>query len=187
MKRVFFVVLILVAVLMLLDVRQYIAPTATPPSTATKPDVIDYYFNSFTLQSYNTAGQRSYEIQGQHLKHWQAQQMSSIIAPYLQSFTAPGNLESILQAQEAMLDHKNRQLALNHAVKVEYLPQSADVITLTTEQLEADLNNKLITTTRHVMIQSPEAVIQATGLEAKLNEAYLRLPANVQSVYQTHF
>lgn len=187
MKKVFFVVLILVAVLMLLDVRQYIAPSETSATNANKPDVIDYYFNDFTLQSYNTAGQRSYEVTGQHLKHWQAQQTSSIITPHLQSFTDQGQIESVIQAQEAVLEHKLNQLTLKQAVNVQYAPQSSDALTLMTEQLQADLNNKLITTTSHVMIRSTQATIQSTGLEAKLNEAYLRLPANVQSVYQTRF
>lgn len=185
MKKVFFIVLALVAVLLLMDVRQYISPTSTTPAQAKKPDVIDYYFSDFTLQSYTQQGQRQHEVSGQHLKHWQAQEASSIIAPRLQSFTQQGQLESTLKADEAQLDHKNDQLTLNQAVEIRYEPTTADAITLTTDQLKADLNNKLITTERHVLIRSPEAMIQSTGLEARLNEAYLRLPANVQSVYQT--
>jgi LPS export ABC transporter protein LptC len=184
MKQVFFIVLALVAALMLMDVRQYIIPSTSNTNQSTKPDVIDYYFSDFTLQSYNSVGIRQHEVAGQHLKHWQAQEKSTINLPQLQSFSEQGQLESTLQASEAILEHKIDHLTLNQAVKIQYAPNTGRDLTLTTDQLQADLNNKLITTDRHVVIQSPEVIMQATGLEAKLNEAFLRLPANVQSVYQ---
>lgn len=181
MKRLFFVIAALLIAVIIYDVQQYFFATTDIETNNKARKTIDYYFTRFDMMSFQAQGQPQYEIRGEHLAHSQDQKVSEIMQPSMKSFDLDETIKSELNANYAELAHTPNTLNLSGNVKLLDNSQTQ----LTTEYLHANLNTKEIKTNRHVFIQSPTGHMQSTGMNGRLDDGYLRLHSNVQTIYQT--
>ncbi|HPY41979.1 MAG TPA: LPS export ABC transporter periplasmic protein LptC, partial [Thiolinea sp.] len=89
-----------------------------------------------------------------------------------------------LTADEAIMHHDKQEADLNGHVRLHLANQANNAFDLQTSYLHYRFADQQLTTDQPVSITSPQLVLQGTGLDAKLDEAYLRLNANVKSTYQ---
>lgn len=183
----------LLAVIMISNLEDYIS---SPEFSFSERDseAVDYYLTDFKLSAITDEGKISHTMSGDYLAHWQQRKTSFIIRPELTSSddnatdaqsTAQADA-MILNAEEALLDHKTNIAELTGKVNLLIDNDQSSQLKLATSQLQYQIDNKHITTTEEVRITTPQVQLSGTGLDIKLDESYLRLNTNVKSTYQTH-
>ncbi len=188
MKPLYVLIAGLLAVILLNNLEEYLANPFT--ETASQDyDAVDYYLTNFSLSAVTASGAVSHTIDGQYMAFWHNRDASFIIAPRIvskdDSANAPQAMDALtLTANEALVDHTGESIELNGDVRLNIAKSNEPQLTLTTPALKYQLAEKHISTDKDVRIVSPNVVLQGTGLDSKLDEAYLRLNANVRSTYQ---
>ena len=184
----FFLVLVsvLLAVILLHNLEDYLnRPEAEQP----KQDyvAVDYYLTDFSLAAITATGSVSHTMDGLYLAYSQDTKTSKIVNPRITSKdTQSTELVDVatLTADEAVMRHDTQEADLNGHVRLHMAGQANSSVDLQTAFLHYRLADQQLSTDQPVTITSPQLVLQGTGLEAKLDEAYLRLNANVKSTYQ---
>ena len=186
MKAWLVLFIVLLAVILLHNLEEYLTrPQEAPKST--EYAAIDYYLTDFSLSAITASGTVSHTVDGKYLAYSQDTQSSKIIKPRIISkdtqATQPVDTAT-LTADEAIMQHKTQEAELSGHVRLNMANQTNNAFDLQTASLHYRLLDKQLSTDQPVSISSPQLTLQGTGLEAKLDEAYLRLNANVKSTYQ---
>lgn len=176
----------MVAVMLLYNLENYLA--SPEPTRATQDyAAIDYYLTGFSLSAVNAAGSLSHTVDGQYLAYSEDRKSSFIVKPRIASKDTASQQPAdavTLTAEEATFDHKDNTARLNGNVRLHVANAGMSQMDLQTAFLTYRLADHHVSTDQPVSITSPQLVLQGTGLDAKLDEAYLRLNSNVKSIYQ---
>ncbi|MFN3786705.1 MAG: LPS export ABC transporter periplasmic protein LptC, partial [Thiothrix sp.] len=100
---------------------------------AMEKDQIDYYLTDFSLMAVANDGTVSYEIDGQHLRHWQGKKQSQIVAPEIKT-----NQGLLLRTSHLLYD-QNTQTVSTDAVVTITTPSGTLQSTGLTAKLDQDL------------------------------------------------
>lgn len=188
MKGLLTVLAGLLAILVLHNLQDYLSARSSTETIAQDHESIDYYLTDFSLQAVTADGHISHEIKGEYLGHWRERRSSLVIKPYIASKqrAVQGDLSdaAILQANEALLDHATEQAELTGDVRIAAnSEQVQQAFELTTTALRYRFVDRHLSSAETVTITAPAFTLQGTGLDSQLDEAYLRLNANVKSTY----
>jgi LPS export ABC transporter protein LptC len=186
MKFLLVLVSILLAVILLHNLEDYLN-RPEPEKTSQDYVAVDYYLTDFSLSAITAAGTVSHTVDGLYLAYSQDTKVSNIVNPRIISKDTEAS-EAIdaatLTADEAVMHHTTQEADLNGNVRLHIANQANNAFDLQTSFLHYRFADQRVSTDQAVEITSPQLVLQGTGLDAKLDEAYLRLNANVKSTYQ---
>ena len=186
MRFLLVLVSVLLVVILLHNLEDYLARTDLEP---TQQDyvAVDYYLTDFSLSAITASGSVSHTVDGLYLAYSQDTKVSQIVMPRIISKDTQATQAvdaATLTADEAVLHHATQEADLNGNVRLQMASQAEHAFDLQTSFLHYRFADQQVSTDQAVSITSPQLVLQGTGLEAKLDEAYLRLNANVKSTYQ---
>lgn len=186
MKFLLVLVSILLVVILLHNLEDYL--TRPAPEQAQQDYVaVDYYLTDFRLSAITASGTVSHTMEGLYLAYSQDTKTSQIVKPSIISKDTQATQTvdaATLTADEAVMHHDTQEADLNGNVRLYIANQVSNAFDLQTSFLHYRFADQQVSTDQAVSITSPQLVLQGTGLEAKLDEAYLRLNANVKSTYQ---
>lgn len=186
MRFLLVLVSVLLVVILLHNLEDYFA-RPEPEQTNQDYVAVNYYLTDFSLSAITATGTVSHTMDGLYLAYSQDTKTSTIVSPRLISKDTKST-EAVdaatLTADEAVIHHDTQKADLNGHVRLHLANQAHNAFDLQTSFLHYRFADQQISTDQAVSITSPQLVLQGTGLEAKLDEAYLRLNANVKSTYQ---
>lgn len=186
MKFLLVLVSVLLAVILLHNLEDYLSQPE--PEKLTQDYVaVDYYLTDFSLSAITATGAVSHTMEGLYLAYSQDTNVSQIVMPRIVSKDTKSTEvvdAATLTADEAVMHHDKQEAELNGNVRLHMASQTNNAFDLQTSFLRYRFADQQLSTDQAVNITSPQLVLQGTGLEAKLDEAYLRLNSNVKSTYQ---
>lgn len=186
MKFLVVLVSVLLAVILLHNLEDYL--TRPEPNQPPQDYVaVDYYLTDFSLSAMTANGTVSHTMDGLYLAYSQDTKTSNIVNPRIISKDTKSTEvvdAATLTADEAVMHHTSQVADLNGHVRLNMAGQGKQSFDLQTSFLHYRFADQQLSTDQPVQITGPQLVLQGTGLEAKLDEAYLRLNANVKSIYQ---
>lgn len=177
---------ILLVVILLHNLEDYLT---RPELDQAKQDyvAVDYYLTDFSLSAITATGAVSHTMDGLYLAYSQDTKTSNIVNPRIISKDTKSTQAvdaATLTADEAVMHHASQEADLNGHVRLHLAGQANNSFDLQTSFLHYRFADQQLSTDQPVNITSPQLVLQGTGLEAKLDDAYLRLNSNVKSTYQ---
>lgn len=186
MKFLLVLVSVLLVVILLHNLEDYLV-RPEPKQTQQDYVAVDYYLTDFSLSALTASGNVSHTMDGLYLAYSQDTKQSQIVMPRITSKdtqTTQTVDTAIFTADEAVMHHDTQEADLNGHVRLQIANQAKHAFDLQTSFLHYRFADQQVTTDQAVSITSPQLVLQGKGLEAKLDEAYLRINANVKSTYQ---
>lgn len=186
MKFLLVLVSVLLVVILLHNLEDYL--TRPEPDKPSQDYVaVDYYLTDFSLSAITATGTVSHTLDGLYLAYSQDTKTSNIVSPRIISKDTKATEvvdAATLTADEAVMHHTTQEADLNGHVRLQMANQANNAFDLQTSFLHYRFADQQLSTDQPVTLTSPQLVLQGTGLDAKLDEAYLRLNANVKSTYQ---
>ncbi|MFZ1569630.1 MAG: LPS export ABC transporter periplasmic protein LptC [Thiolinea sp.] len=186
MKFLLVLVSVLLVVILLHNLEDYL--TRPEPEKPNQDYVaVDYYLSEFSLSAITATGAVSHTMNGLYLAYSQDTKVSNIVMPRITSKETQSTQAvdaATLTADEAVMHHDTQEADLNGNVRLHMASQANNAFDLQTSFLHYRFADQQLSTDQAVSITSPQLVLQGTGLEAKLDAAYLRLNSNVKSIYQ---
>lgn len=154
------------------------------PIRFTGPPRSDYQLQDFELASYDDTGKLSFKLESPRLTHDDARSAFHVDAPEFKFFNSDGNAWDAT-AKHAQIDTRSKQVAMREDVRVIQAgggPKGKFV--LTSQALDADTNNKLLTSQVTVTVQRPGSILRGIGLTANLNTKQFELAAAVRGRFE---
>lgn len=140
----------------------------------------DYQVTNIEGLQTNQAGQIERTLKAVSLVHY-PQPDKSIVQQPIVTLYQQGQAAWQISAQQALSLNTNRDLQLTQQVIGRRLQGSN--LSLETELLNANQETQTLDTTAAVTIRSPQGQISSLGLNAKIEEGILTLPAQVRGTY----
>ncbi len=140
----------------------------------------DYQVTNIQGLQTNDTGQIERTMKADSLEHF-PQPDKSIVRQPLVTLYQQGVMTWSISAQQALSLNNNRDLQLSQQVIGRRLQGPS--LSLETESLNANQESQTLDTAAAVVIRSPQGQINSLGLNAKLQEGILTLPAQVRGTY----
>ncbi|MFO7602957.1 MAG: LPS export ABC transporter periplasmic protein LptC [Gammaproteobacteria bacterium] len=153
-------------------------PAPLPPPDARH---YDYYLTNFHSTVLDAAGKPAYRIRAAHLEHYPHDDRATLRQPHFTLLEADATWEA--QAEQGVVFLEQQTLDMSGAVILTQTSAGGPEVTLHTEQLHIDAQEKTLTSTVEVKIASGRDTIEAIGLKANLANGQLELLSHVQGRY----
>lgn len=180
--RLLGILIIILPVLWLVQQSPHDDP-GSPPSRP-DPQIPDFFVDQGRITKLNSDGQPQYQLTAELAQHFPVSEytrLSQVTLVYYRSPQAPWRAT----AREATVpDRDNEPLRLRGDVHLRIRdPEQPLPLDLHTDRLLVWVQDERAETDQAVRIVRGEAVVNASGLEADLKRARLRLGPNVKGVY----
>ncbi|MEM7378587.1 MAG: LPS export ABC transporter periplasmic protein LptC [Pseudomonadota bacterium] len=183
-RRVAFVVLIALALFTWLQPQQSDdAPEFESVSMVEARS--DYYLEGFQILQSDRDGRTEYALVGALLSYDPLTDIASLHAPHLR-VAQPDGLVWALSAERGTMPRDGRNMTLNDAVElVRTLPDGSQPSTLSTEQIDIDIDAGTIRGDEPVTLTGPGWQIDALGMAADTGQGALELTGRTHGRYRT--
>lgn len=144
----------------------------------------DYYFTDFVATARDIQGNITYRLQAKQLEHFPYNDSMRLEKPYIEFFHKNGQPWQSW-AQQGVFFEKKRLMKLTGKVRIHRAADGRDPpVTLLTDKLTMDMQDKIAKTTSDVQITSGDDVLNATGMQVDLETGRLELYSNVHGKYE---
>lgn len=148
------------------------------------PPRADYILQNFELSSFNAKGKLSFSLHAPRLTHDDTRNIFDIDDPAFYFFDNEGKAWHA-NSGRARIHIENKTVAMRDQVMISnQTGDDAAFMHLSTEELDADTEAKILWSNVAVTLQKPGASLQSTGLEVDLNTKQFSLAANVRGRFE---
>lgn len=151
--------------------------------SAAKSREPDYFFDGFVATARDKKGNIVYRLEANQLEHFPYNYSMQLDKPYIEIFHKQ---EQPWQtwAEKGVFYENRRLMTLAGKVRIHRAADaSRKSVTLLTESLSLDMENKIAKTSADVSITSGEDVLNATGMKVDLRTGHVELQSKVQGKY----
>lgn len=144
----------------------------------------DYFMENFTITNMNKKGQPDYILSASRLEHFADDDSTEIMQPHIVFKETEGDWS--ISASRAQILQKDKTIHLYDSVNInrEASPERPP-LTITTDYLKVDTDNKLAETDRLAHIQSQQLELKTMGMVFDGNKGILKLLSQVKGRYDT--
>lgn len=148
------------------------------------PPRSDYQLHDFELASYDDSGRLSFQLNSPRLTHDDARSAFHIDDPKFRFFNREGNAWNAA-SKYALINTQTKMVAMRDNVRVtQASSESKGEFVLTTQALDADTNNKLLSSETTVTVQRPGSILRGIGMKADLDTKSFELAAAVRGRFE---
>ena len=156
-------------------------PLVKGPAKSREPD---YFFDGFIATARDKEGNITYRLEANQLEHFPYNASMKLDKPYIEIFH---NNKQPWQtwAESGTFYQQRRLMTLSGKVRIHRGASAPDKpVTLVTESLSLDMENKIARTSADVQITSGEDILNATGMSVDLATGHVELQSKVQGKYE---
>ncbi|MCD9464344.1 LPS export ABC transporter periplasmic protein LptC [Photobacterium phosphoreum] len=139
--------------------------------------------NNVSNTSFDLKGTRQYQLDADHLEHFNVSGLTTFTKPVLWVFKQGQNAEWRISANSAKLE-QDKILHLQGNVRIFNLLPDSDIQVIKTNNLRLNLVNKDFDTDDHVTINGPAFQNQGDGMKGNMSRNVATLLKNVKGRYE---
>jgi lipopolysaccharide export system protein LptC len=149
--------------------------------TTSEPDFVADDLHSV---EFDDKGRLNSRVTASHMEHYEDKALTYFTAPVYLVYPVDGKAQWRLQASEGRLDKNSGKVTLENNVIIDAISPEEPIQTLSTSQLELDLDTMIMTSDRLITITGAGFIIQGTGLNADLNAQEVSLTSQIKGTYE---
>ncbi len=143
----------------------------------------DYFFDGLVATARDKDGKITYRLEANQLEHIPYNDSMKLDKPYIEIFHKE-NPPWQTWATNGVFYENRRLMTLSGKVRIHRAANdSSKSVTLLTESLSLDMENKIAKTTAEVQISSGEDILNAKGMKVDMATGHVELQSRVQGKY----
>lgn len=151
--------------------------------TTAKSREPDFFFEEFVATARDKTGNIVYRLEAKQLAHIPYNFSMQLNKPYIEIFHKQEHPWQTW-AENGVFYEKRRLITLAGKVRIHRAANdNSKSVTLLTESLSLDMENKIAKTSADVQITSGEDILNATGMKVDLRTGHVELQSKVQGKY----
>ncbi|NKF49439.1 LPS export ABC transporter periplasmic protein LptC [Shewanella sp. WXL01] len=144
----------------------------------------EFIANDLKTTTFNDLGQIESRVSAKHMEHFESTNMTHFTDPVYLVFPEDGEAQWQLSASKGQLDKNKDVVTLSQDVLIDAVDVDEPLQSLSTQQIQLDLNTLIGTSKSAVFIEGKGFQIQGLGLHADLNTQELTLLSQVEGRYE---